>query len=278
MQQAPEQRCTGIHADEAADGVARLRALASRAAPAMSQDAEPADRAAAVAYVVHELRSPLNGILGFSKLLSMGPGLTANQERMLGIITRCGEHQLALINDLLGLAQIEQQQLHLRAEPTMLRAVLEQSLEMVKAAADEQRLELRLRMDENLPQHVLADSLRLRQVLVNLLSNAVNFTQRGWVELQVTCCPDVTEVAEGLVSIRFTVKDTGRGFTAAQGKRLCRLFTRLKEGGDQPPGSGVGLAVTRQLVRLMGGDLAWVSGPGQGTAFHFDVSLTMAAP
>lgn len=237
----------------------------------------PADgRVQALAKIVHELRTPLNGIIGFSRLLRVEPGLSEAQLRMIEIIERCGQHQLALVNDLLTLAQLDQQQLRLRPEWIDLRAVIEQSIEMVRAAAEEKGLALRLVIEGDLPDGLRADALRLRQVLVNLLANAVKFTDQGLVLLSVQVVPMGAGCCTHARRTRFSVQDTGCGFGEAQAVRLGNLFTRLKDDARHPEGSGVGLAVARELVHLMGGELRWSSVPGRGTRFYFDLEPSLA--
>jgi len=222
--------------------------------------------------MMHELKSPLNGILGLSKLLSLESGLSAGQLSMLRVIQRCGEHQLALINDLMTLAQLDHQRLGLRMEWLDLQTVVEQSLEMVRTAAEEKGLALCLMVGEETPRRIRTDGLRLRQVLVNLLSNAIKFTSEGSVQLSLRQAPEASRGDTKTLRIHFAVQDTGQGFCPSQGANLGCLFTRLQDSGEQPEGSGVGLTVARELVSLMGGDLSWFSEPGRGSTFSFEIA------
>ncbi len=243
------------------------------------REAEAANQAKStfLANMSHELRTPLNAILGFAQLMDGAPNLSNEQRENLGIINRSGEHLLALINDVLEMSKIEAGQLTLREKSFDLHGLLDGLEEMFRLRAEEKGLTLSFRRAENVPRLVMADEGKLRQILSNLLGNAVKFTQEGGVALRVTADPCELETR----AIQFEVEDTGPGiapeelntvfdpFVQAVGDRDV-VSTQLQEG------SGLGLSISRQFARLMGGDISVSSELGQGCLFRFDVELECA--
>jgi len=263
--------------------------------------AEAADRAksAFLTNISHELRTPLNGILGYADILKRRVGYTGSLVDGLDIIQRSGEHLLTLINDLLDLAKIEAGKLELTPVPFHLPTFLRQITDIVRARAEDKGLSLTYESLSPLPEAVLADATRLRQVLLNLLDNAVKFTDRGSVTLRITGRQQTVDsrqeesaTASGLPStvyhLHFEVEDTGQGIPADQWERIFLPFEQAGEGGKRVEGTGLGLAISRQIVELMGGQLqvqspaftppaipptgAEVRG-GPGSHFWFDVAL-----
>jgi PAS domain S-box-containing protein len=228
-------------------------------------------RSAFLAQMSHELRTPLNGILGFAQLLQQDKGLDERQMRGLKIIRESGQHLLTLINDILDLARIDAAKVELNPTDIALHSFLAIVTDIVRVKAEEKSLLFVERISQELPNSVRADEKRLRQVLLNLLSNAVKFTDAGEVALGVS----VVGRAASRVTLRFEVRDSGIGMTAAQQERLFKPFEQVSEAKRREGGSGLGLAISRELVRLMGGDIAVSSQAGQGSRFWFDVELPL---
>jgi signal transduction histidine kinase/ActR/RegA family two-component response regulator len=225
-----------------------------------------------LARMSHELRTPLNAILGYAQLLRMGEGLSARQASGLDTIRTSGEHLLTLIVDILDLSRIEAGKAELYPSTVELRAFLQGIADIIRIKAEEKALSFGFEVAPEVPAVVQADEKRLRQVLLNLLGNAVKFTDRGEVRLTVR----VAGVAEGQVQLRFEVRDTGVGIAPDQ---IEQVFLPFEQAGDvhrRYGGTGLGLAISRQLVRLMGGDLLVDSVPQQGSVFWFEAAFALA--
>jgi two-component system sensor histidine kinase/response regulator len=217
-----------------------------------------------LANMSHELRTPLNAVLGFAQLLRRSPGLAGEDRRSLDIIRRAGEHLLGLINDVLSISKIEAGRLTLDAHPFSLRAMIQGIESMMRVRADKAGLILRIELAEGLPEAVQGDEGKLRQVLVNLLGNAVKFTKSGSVTLRAAW-------SDGRAT--FEVEDTGPGIAQAEQAALFEAFTQTESGRSSKEGTGLGLAITRQIIRLMGGEIRVRSEVGKGSTFSFDVLL-----
>lgn len=235
------------------------------------QRAEAANHAKSrfLATMSHEFRTPLNAILGFSQLLNLDASLGPETRRKLNLIQDSGEHLLALINDLLDMAAVEAGRVQLHPQTVQLRSLLELSSAIVRPRAEQKGLDYALLLDPELPERVLVDGQRLRQVLLNLLSNAVKFTDRGHVQLQVQRLAS----APGRVLLYFEVADSGPGLNEAQQARLFQPFEQVSEGPRRREGSGLGLSISQQLIRLMGGQIRIDSTPERGSRFFFELDL-----
>lgn len=236
--------------------------------------AETANRAKSVflANMSHELRTPLNGILGYADILRRNTSETGPIANGLDIIRRSGEHLLTLINDILDLAKIEAGKLELYPAPFHLPTFLQQIMGIIHSRAEGKNLSLTYTNLSPLPAVVVADETRLRQVLLNLLGNAVKFTGRGTVTLSVEVL-DETQAGKAEVALRFRVEDTGVGIAPEQLGRIFIPFEQTGETGKRAEGTGLGLAISRQIVQEMGGQLQVESELGRGSAFWFDVNL-----
>jgi signal transduction histidine kinase/CHASE1-domain containing sensor protein/DNA-binding response OmpR family regulator len=233
------------------------------------EQAEAANRAKSMflANMSHEIRTPLNAILGFAQVLVRDPGLNAMQRDGLVTIQRSGEHLLTLINDILDLAKIEAGRMTQQAAPFELPGLIADIEAFFRQHVRDRGLELTIET-RGLHRMVVGDKLRLRQVLINLVGNAVKFTSAGQVTLRVEC-------ASG-DEVRFSVLDTGTGIAAEDLTRVFKPFTQTAAGRKLQEGTGLGLALSSQFVRLMGGDLAVDSRPDRGSCFTFTIALPSA--
>ena len=214
-----------------------------------------------LANMSHELRTPMNGVLGMVDLLLSGP-LSPDQRKRAEVIRSSSGHLMDLLNDILDVSQVEEGRLELRPEPVHLKPLLQSTVDTVRAAAEERALQLRIQMSPDIPGRWHLDPLRLRQVLVNLLGNAVRHTREGHVEVGV---------AEDPRGLRMWVTDTGEGMTADTRERLFERFagTGARTGRGR---SGLGLSISADLVQLMGGQLGVTSELGTGTTFSFQLT------
>ncbi|MGB0384739.1 MAG: ATP-binding protein [Ardenticatenaceae bacterium] len=225
----------------------------------------------------HELRTPLNGILGYAQILKRSPNLTRADKKGLEIIHQSGNHLLTLINDILDLSKIEARKMALYPEELYLPSFLSSVVGMMRMRAEEKDVLFVYEPDQTLPVGLHADEKRLRQVLLNLLGNAVNFTERGRVTLHVGLIPAPPQADH--VTLRFEIIDSGVGMTPEQLKKIFLPFEQVGDAKQRAKGTGLGLAITRQLLHLMGGEVYVESELGVGSRFWFDLSLpVLAAP
>jgi signal transduction histidine kinase/ligand-binding sensor domain-containing protein/DNA-binding NarL/FixJ family response regulator len=250
------------------------------------EQADTANRAKSVflANMSHELRTPLNAILGYADILRRRPGDTETLVDGLGIIEQSGEHLLTLINDVLDLAKIEAGKMEYVPAPFPLPTFLRQIIDIVRARAGAKDLSLAYEPLSPLPDTVVADEKRLRQVLLNLLGNAVKFTDQGHVTLRVIAADDGGGIEDEtperpdarpspVIRLTFEVEDTGIGIAPDQLERMFQPFEQVSEVQRRAEGAGLGLAISQQIVQLMGSQLQVRSEPGRGSTFWFDVSL-----
>ncbi|MBD2325435.1 PAS domain S-box protein [Alkalinema sp. FACHB-956] len=255
------------------------------------ESAEAANRTKStfLANMSHELRTPLNAILGFSQLLAQDPHLNSNHQEQLSIINRSGEHLLGLINDILEMSKIEAGRSVFHPNPFDLPAFLESLIQMFQLKANHKGLRLTWEHPEPIPQYIQTDENKLRQVLINLLSNAIKFTDRGQIRLRVKSCEFSTQ--DGSIALTTfhwidpqqaaylicEVEDTGMGIAPEE---LNLLFEPFVQSSTQPrlqEGTGLGLPISREFVRLMGGDLTVESRVGQGSCFRFHLPIEAVA-
>ena len=244
---------------------------------AAMERAEVANRAksAFLAAMSHELRTPLNAILGYAQLLRRDKTLGPQQLAGMATIQQSGQHLLALINDVLDLSRVEAGKMDLHNRPVQLQELLTVVADIMRVRAEKKYLGFELELAPGLPDVVSVDETRLRQVLLNLLGNAVKFTDRGTVRLRVAPAPaDAAPAAAP--QLRFEVIDQGVGIAPEQTEAIFRPFEQAGDHARRAGGTGLGLAISRQLVRLMEGELEVDSRLGQGSRFWFDVPLAVA--
>jgi signal transduction histidine kinase len=238
--------------------------------------AEAANRAKSqfLAGMSHELRTPLNGVLGYAQLLAIEGDLSERQARGVDTIHQSGEHLLALIDDILDLARIESGHTALEPAPVDLPALLQSVVALVRVNADEKRLAFEFDAAADLPATVLADARRLRQVLLNLLGNAIKFTDGGTVGLRARAEPKGPEQA----LLRLEVEDTGVGMHPEDLERIFEPFVQVGDARHRSGGTGLGLAITRALVNDMGGEVHVTSEFGRGTRFRVELPVPLVQP
>lgn len=236
--------------------------------------AEAASQAKSIflANMSHELRTPLNAILGFAQLMQREPSLNADQRDNLKIILQSGQHLLTLINDVLDMSKIESGRVSVRAEDFDLWRLLSDLEEMFGLRAADKGLMLTFAIAPDLPHYVYADSGKLRQVLINLLGNAVKFTAQGGVMLRANLRTTADEPR-----LLIEVEDTGPGLTPEELNLIFEPFVQTASGQKSQEGTGLGLTISRQFVQLMGGELLVNSTPGLGSTFSFSIPIKPVA-
>ncbi|MCC5634176.1 response regulator, partial [Nostoc sphaeroides CHAB 2801] len=220
-----------------------------------------------LANMSHELRTPLNIILGFTQLLTRYGSLDTQQQEYLETIARSGEHLLNLIDDVLEMSKIEAGKTTFNQTGFDLRNLLDTLYQMLRLKAQSKGLKLILELAADLPQYIRTDESKLRQVLINLLGNAIKFTQTGSVILRVW---QDTTINTG-IHLLFEVEDTGAGIELTELERLFEPFVQTQSGKNSQEGTGLGLPISQKFVRLMGGEITANSILGVGTIFRFDI-------
>src|SRR4051795_12340794 len=235
------------------------------------QSLQQANRAKSVflANMSHEIRTPMNAILGFSQLMLRDQDLTPRQCQYLGTINRSGEHLLALINDILEMSKIEAGRTTLNPSTFDLPALLTDLEMMFRVRTDEKRLSFTVETIGGVPRYIVADVNKLRQVLINVLGNAVKFTEQGGVGVRVR----PADPGPAGPRLRVEIEDTGPGISADDQAKLFRQFEQTKTGQQAGTGTGLGLAISREFVRLMGGSITVTSEVGKGSVFVIDLPL-----
>jgi PAS domain S-box-containing protein len=242
--------------------------------------AEAANKAKStfIANMSHELRTPLNAILGFSSILAQSQELSKEQRENIGIISRSGEHLLSLINQILDLSKIEADRLTLNEKNFDLHELLNDISDLFKLKASQKGLDLIIDYPDTLPRYVRTDEVKLRQVLINLIGNAVKFVASGKVTLRARSKETPIPHSPFPIphSLEFEVEDTGPGIAPEELKNLFQAFVQTATGRQTQEGTGLGLVISRKFVQLMGGDITVTSQVGRGTIFKFNIPANLA--
>ena len=223
-----------------------------------------------LANMSHELRTPLNAILGFSQLLKKSKEATSEQKEKLDIISRSGSHLLNLINNVLDISKIESGKLVLEESETDINQVVAEVKSAMNVKAIEKKLKFIVEMNTELPQIVLMDGIKLKQVLYNLVGNAIKFTNKGHIILRVFSVPDSTE---NKTLLKFEIEDTGPGIKVEERADVFQSFKQLQTRIDSDAGTGLGLTICKQYVSMMGGNIGVKGDYGKGSVFYFDIPV-----
>ncbi|WP_242051438.1 PAS domain S-box protein [Nostoc sp. FACHB-280] len=248
-------------------------------AAVITADAANKAKSEFLANMSHELRTPLNAILGFTQVMSYDNQLSTEHQQHLAIINRAGEHLLNLINDILEMSKIEAGRTTLNISHFNLIALLNNLEEMLRLRAESKGLQLHFEYPPQLPQYVETDDNKLRQVLLNLLGNAIKFTAQGSVTLRVKLAQKTQEKIDNISRhfLIFEVQDTGVGISPQEIGLLFQAFGQTEIGRKSQQGTGLGLAISRKYVQLMGGDITVTSQQGVGTTFIFQIEIGLAS-
>ncbi|RUR73749.1 hypothetical protein PCC6912_55260 [Chlorogloeopsis fritschii PCC 6912] len=236
-----------------------------------------------LANMSHELRTPLNGILGYAQILQRSQTLVDNERKGIDIIYQCGSHLLTLINDILDLSKIEARKMELYPTDFHFPNFLQDVVEICQIRAKQKRIAFTYQPSQQLPIGIHTDEKRLRQVLINLLGNAIKFTDKGEVTFKVeradfvaNATDDLSDVTQSVIKLRFQIEDTGVGMTPEQMEKIFLPFEQVGNAEKQAEGTGLGLAISQKIITLMGGIIQVQSQLGVGSSFWFEVELPTA--
>lgn len=238
--------------------------------------AESANRAKSVflSNMSHELRTPLNAILGFAQVLRRSEELTDKQQRFVEIMHKSGKHLLDMINDVLDISKIESGRMEMQYVDFSLHALVDDICDMFEMPCNEKGLALKIEYDRHLPPVFYGDVKKLRQVLINLMGNAVKFTEKGQISLKVLLKEPSDTTSGKTANVFFEVSDTGRGIPANQLKPIFEPFRQVA--GYYSEGTGLGLAISQRIIHMMGGEISVESVINQGSRFWFELDMEVA--
>jgi protein-histidine pros-kinase len=241
-----------------------------------AEKAEAASRAKStfLSTISHEIRTPMNAILGYAQLMSRDPELGSRAKANLKTICQSSEHLLGLITDILDMSKIEAGRVELTPAKFNFSQSVESVASMFRLSAQAKALHFEVLVDGESVEYIVADEGKLRQVLINLLGNAIKFTSRGQIKLHVT----LQRRSPHQLWMSAQIEDTGPGLTGEEQARLFQPFNQFKRGLKPQEGTGLGLAIGRSYARLMGGDITVVSIPGEGSVFHFEIPVETDEP
>jgi CHASE2 domain-containing sensor protein/CheY-like chemotaxis protein len=249
------------------------------------QAAEAANQAKSefLANMSHELRTPLNGILGYAQILERSTTLATKEQEGIRIIHQCGAYLLMLINDILDLSKIEARKLELELSTIQVANFLNGVAEICRIRALQKEVQFDISLSKHLPKAIVTDEKRLRQVLINLLGNAIKFTDQGSVTLRVKTLGNGLETVASnsakmptSCTIRFEIEDTGIGMSPEQLDKIFLPFEQVGDVGRKSEGTGLGLAISQRIVNLMGSQIKVQSQFGEGSLFWFDIPFSVA--
>jgi CHASE2 domain-containing sensor protein/CheY-like chemotaxis protein len=244
-------------------------------------DSANAAKSEFLANMSHELRTPLNGILGYAEILQRDPTIASKQKEGVGIIHQCGSHLLTLINDILDLSKIEARKLELHPSDVNVSAFFNGVAQICAIKAEQKGIAFKSEFDPKLPKGIYVDEKRLRQVLINLLGNAIKFTDQGCVTLKVDVLPNFPPRTEDPATqkncpIRIQVQDTGVGMTSEQLEKIFLPFEQVGDPRKKAEGTGLGLAISQKIVQMMGSELKASSQPGESSVFELNLVVPIS--
>jgi signal transduction histidine kinase/DNA-binding NarL/FixJ family response regulator len=247
----------------------------------LAAKAESANQAKStfIANMSHELRSPLNAVLGFSQLMMRANNLAKEHYENASIINRSGDYLLTLINNILDLSKIEAGKTTLYLQSFDLDHLLEDIEDMLQLRVANAGLDLIFERDPQVPRYICTDEVKLRQVLLNLIGNAIKFTKEGLVVVTLTnAATNTVDTVSDKCILNFSIRDTGVGIAEEELPQLFASFSQAQAGREKQEGTGLGLAISRRFVQLMGGDISVTSELGKGTTFQFQIQAQIGTP